>query len=130
MTDYLDLGDLEYLISRALGGDPRVTVRDWGLLESAVHRPQSSVFGTDAYPTLDAKAAALMHSLARNHQLVDGNKRLAWLAARLFYARNGRDLRAPDPATGDAFVRAVARGQHDVDELAALLRRWVGELSD
>lgn len=128
MTDHLDLGDLEYLIARTLGEQPQAHVRDWGLLESALHRPQSSVFGTDAYPTLDEKAAALMHSLVRNHPLVDGNKRLGWLATRLCYARNGRDLRAESPRLADALVRGVAAGEHDAAALAVLLSEWVHDL--
>ena len=48
-------------------------VRDYGLLEAAVARPQATVFGKDAYPDLDAKAAALLHSVARNHALIDGD---------------------------------------------------------
>ena len=58
-----------------------VMVHDVGLLESALGRPRATVFGDDAYPDLHTKAAALLHSLARNHALVDGNKRLAWAAA-------------------------------------------------
>jgi death on curing protein len=66
-------------ITRVAVGGP-VQVRDIGLLEAAVHRPRASVLGNDAYPDLLTKAAALLHSLARNHPLIDGNKRLAWLA--------------------------------------------------
>jgi death-on-curing protein len=90
-------------------------------LDSALHRPQSTVFGTEAYPGLDAKAAVLLHSLARNRPLLDGNKRLAWLAARLFYVRNGRDLRAKDPHMADTLVRSVAPGDDDVEQLARAL---------
>lgn len=129
MIEYLDLGDIQYLIVRALGQPPESIVRDWGLLESAMYRPQSVVFGTDAYPTLDEKAAALLHSLSRNHPLLDGNKRLAWLAVRLFYARNGRDLRAPDAQAGDALVRAVAMGEYDIGPLTVLLGRWIVDLA-
>jgi death-on-curing protein len=128
VTDYLDLEDLQYLITRGLGQAPETVVRDWGLLDSALHRPQSTVFGTDAYPSLHSKAAALLHSLARNHPLLDGNKRLAWLAARLFYAKNGHDLRAESPIAGDKLVRAVASGEHDVEHLAQLLTAWVSDL--
>lgn len=128
MILYLSLEDVQYLITRALDTAPESVVRDWGLLESALHRPGATVFGTEAYPTLDAKAAALLHSLARNHPLLDGNKRLAWLAARLFYARNDRDLRAPDPHTADKLVRVVAAGAHEVEPLADLLSAWVQDL--
>ncbi|MDT7728415.1 MAG: death on curing protein [Actinomycetota bacterium] len=130
MIEYVDLDDMEYLIQRGLGQKPEAVVRDWGLLESALHRPRSVVFGTEAYPALDTKAAALMHSLARNHPLLDGNKRLAWLATRLFYVRNGRDLRAPDPHEADALIRTIASGEHEVEHLAKLLAEWVHELAD
>lgn len=118
MTDHVELDDVLYLIEQALPEPVMDVVRDWGLLESALHRPRSTVFGTDAYPHLDQKAAALMLALARNHPLVDGNERLAWLAARFFYVKNGFDLRASDPVETDSFVRAVAVGKYDVDELA------------
>ena len=107
-------------IARAAVGGP-VEVRDIGLLESAVHRPRASVLGQDAYPDLFAKAAALLHSLAGNHPLVDGNQRLAWLATYVFLAKNGTVLDADDGAAYD-FVIAVADGSlDDVDEIAAIL---------
>ena len=56
-------------------------VGDYGLIDSALARPRASVFGQGAYPDLHLKVAALLHSLARNHALVDGNKRLAWTSA-------------------------------------------------
>src|ERR1700691_2458545 len=72
---YPSLPELLRIAERVLG--PDVKARDLGLLEAALARPQTSAFGADAYPTLDEKAAALLHSLARNHALIDGNKRLA-----------------------------------------------------
>jgi death-on-curing protein len=114
---YLTVPDL---LEIALGVIGDVTVRDRGLLASAAARPQSSAFGEDAYPTFAAKAAALMHSLARNHALIDGNKRLAWAATRVFCLLNGRDLKfSVDEA--EAFVVAIARGDLEVDEIAASL---------
>jgi death on curing protein len=110
-------------IARAAVGGP-VEVRDIGLLESAVHRPRASVLGQDAYPDPLSKAAALLHSLASNHALVDGNKRLAWLATYVFLAKNGIEL---DPDDDDAFelVIAVAAGKvSDVGEIAAVLTSW------
>jgi death-on-curing protein len=82
---YLDLEDILRLV-RFLGVGP---VRDLGLLDSAIHRPQSSAFGEDAYRTIELKAAALLHSLTKNHALVDGNKRIAWLATVVFCDLNG-----------------------------------------
>lgn len=115
--EYLDLEDLLQLV-RALDTGP---VRDVGLLDSAAVRPRSSAFGADAYPTLPLKAAALLHSLARNHALVDGNKRLAWLGTVVFLDLNGRQ---PDLSDDGAFrlVLDVAEGTVDVAELADRLR--------
>ena len=84
---YLTLDDLVHVATRTLGHAPEI--RDAGLLESACARPQASAFGADAYPTMHLKAAALLHSLARNHALVDGNKRLALAATLVFYGING-----------------------------------------
>jgi death-on-curing protein len=116
-VEYLDLEDVIELV-RALGVGP---VRDVGLLDSAAGRPRSSAFGEDAYPNLDLKAAALLHSVARNHALVDGNKRLAWLATVVFLDLNGH---APDLDEDAAFdlVMDAARGAADVGEIALRLQ--------
>ena len=117
---YLTLPELLHIARRVLGSDP--PVRDIGLLESAVARPQATAFGADAYPDLDSKAAALLHSLARNHALVDGNKRLALAAVIAFYGVNGRRLTLTN---GDAYdlVIDVATGHLDsVEEIARRLR--------
>jgi death-on-curing protein len=111
-------------IARAAAGGP-VEVRDVGLLESAIHRPRATVLGQDAYPDLLTKAGALLHSLARNHPLVDGDERLAWLATWVFCAKNGVEL---DPEDDDAYdlVVAVASGTiDDVHEIAARLGEFV-----
>jgi death-on-curing protein len=115
-VEYLDLDDLLGLV-RALGIGP---VRDVGLLDSATARPRSSAFGEDAYPTMALKAAALLHSLAFNHALIDGNKRLAWLATVVFLDLNGL---ATDVTDGEAFelVREVAASSLDVEGIAARL---------
>ena len=82
MTVYLDLETLLVVAERAIGGEP--LVRDYGLLESALARPRTTVFGEDAYGPMFLKAAALMHSLVSNRALVDGNKRLAWQGMVVF----------------------------------------------
>jgi death on curing protein len=116
-VEYLDVEDLLGL-TRALGAGP---VRDLGLLDSSCARPRSTAFGADAYPTLEDKAAALLHSLARNHALViDGNKRLAWLATVVFLDLNGRTVALDDEAAFE-LVMAVAEGSLGVKEIAARL---------
>jgi death-on-curing protein len=113
------------LIARTAVGGP-VHVRDIGLLEAAVHRPRATVFGQDAYPDLLTKAAALLHSLARNHPLVDGNKRLAWLATYVFLAKNGVDLDPDDDNHAYDLVIAVASGEvNDVEAIARVLGSFV-----
>jgi death on curing protein len=121
-TEYLDLADLLLIGADAVGGD--IVVRDFGLLESALARPQTSVFGADAYPDVPTKAAALLHSLARNHALVDGNKRLAWLATYVFLDINGHRVTATNDEVVE-FVLAVAAGElEEVAAIAARLRPW------
>lgn len=122
-TTFLDLDDL-LAVARAALNPTQPIVRDVGLLESALARPQASAFGADAYPTLHEKAAALLESLARNHALIDGNKRLAWVATRLFLILNESDVQAPDASIGDQFVRDVAQGKLELAEIAATLREW------
>ena len=113
-TDFLTLEDL---LEIAAGVLATVEVRDIGLLESAAARPRASAFGEPAYPSFEEQAAALMHSLARNHPLVDGNKRLAWAATRVFHLMNGRDL-AYSVDEAEEFVLAVARGDLEVRGIA------------
>jgi death-on-curing protein len=112
--DYLTLEDLIEIGSALI---PGFAIRDLGLLESAAARPQTTVYGKDAYKTFPIKAAALLHSLARNHCLVDGNKRLAWAGTRTFCLLNGFDLvMSIDEA--EAMVQATARGELDVPALS------------
>lgn len=115
--DYLSVEDL---LEIAAGVMHHVVVRDAGLLAAAVGRPQVTVFGDDAYPTFEDKAAALLHSLVRNHALVDGNKRLAWSAARVFCLLNGRELTYTVDEAEDLMLSA-ASGQVDVPQIAAWL---------
>lgn len=128
MTRYLDLDTVLVIATRAIEAEPEVA--DYGLLESALARPRATVFGQDAYPQIHEKAAALLHSLVKNHCLVDGNKRLGWLATVVFCYVNGHDVEAPDDDAYD-FVIAVADSTiFEVGEIAAQLARWsrpVGE---
>lgn len=122
MTEFLTLDDLLLVAEIAIGGE--VKVRDHGLLASAVARPQTTVFGEDAYPDLLMKAAALLHSLAGNHALVDGNKRLAWLATYTFLDINGLTMVTTDDEVVE-FVVAVAAGEvAELSEIAARLASW------
>jgi death-on-curing protein len=116
-VEYLSLEDLLGLVS-ALGAGP---VRDLGLLDSACHRPRSGLLGQEAYPTLVGKASALLHSLACNHALVDGNKRLALLGTVVFLRINGYYLDLTDDEAFD-LILSVAAGQFDAAEIEKRLR--------
>jgi death on curing protein len=114
---YLTLEELLHVAERTLG---EVAVRDHGLLESALARPQTTVFGEDAYPSLDEKSAAFVHSLARNHALVDGNKRLALMGLIAFYGMNGRRLTMTNDEAYE-FIMAIAVGE--LDDVASIADR-------
>ena len=117
---YLALPELLHVAERTLGSE--YAVRDYGLLGAALARPQATAFGKDAYPDLDAKAAAVLHSIARNHALIDGNKRLALAALIAFYGLNGRRLTLTNDQAYD-LVMSVAAAQLDaVDAIAAVLQ--------
>lgn len=116
---HLDADDLLYVAERATG-EP-VELRDPGLLESAAGRPQATAFGRDAYPTLHEKAAALLHSLARNHPLLDGNKRLALAATLTFLRVNGWRGTLDNDAAYDLIVAVATGALDDVEPIAARL---------
>lgn len=87
---YLTYEELIHVGIRVIGDD--IAVRDAGLLESALARPRTTAFGKETYASIEEKAVVLAHSLARNHGLVDGNKRLALAAMIVFLGINGRQL--------------------------------------
>lgn len=122
MIAYLDLDDLIEIAQLVLGSPPRV--RDYGLLSSAVARPATIAFGHEAYPDLWDKAGALLHSLCMNRALIDGNKRLAWAASRVFLALNGIPLCDVEVDAAESFMLGVAGGQvSEVADIARELRK-------
>jgi death-on-curing protein len=120
-VEYLDIEDLLTLSTMLLGESP--PIRDVGLLESAAARPRASAFGEDAYPDLWSKAAALLHSIVKNHALVDGNKRLGWLATAVFLELNGIDVSVSSNDGVYALVMDLAATDRAVPEIADRLRR-------
>jgi death-on-curing protein len=118
-VEYLTVEDLLQLTDD-LGA---LVVRDLGLLEAAAQRPQTTLYGREAYPDLHEKAAVLLESLTRNHALVDGNKRLGWLATVVFYELNGIQLDAPGDDAYDLVI-AVSTGEVDYAEASRQLTRW------
>lgn len=116
MIDYLTLDDVLALTARA-----GFTIADYGLVESALARPQASVFGEEAYPTIHQKASALLQSMATNHALADGNKRTAWAATRLFYGLNDYRITATEDERFELIIAVPTRELNTVTMIAARL---------
>ena len=123
IVEYLDLDDLVLLATGVLGDPP--PIRDLGLLGAAAARPRASAFGADAYPDIWTKAAALLQSIVKNHPLVDGNKRLGWLACAVFLDLNGIDPTVAGDDDVVSLVVGLAAGSVDVPELVTRLRALV-----
>ena len=119
---YLDLFHLLTLSGSLLGHPPEV--RDLGMLESALTRPQAQMLGVEAYPTLHLKAAALLDSVVNNHGLVDGNKRAGLVAVFVFYGFNGLDFDAPQGDVYELVMRVADGSLRDVVAIAHLLEGW------
>jgi death-on-curing protein len=121
---YLTAGEVMLVNEQEVGPD---LLADFGLLEAAVLRPQQSVFGSDAYPDMHTKAAAMMHSLIRNHAFIDGNKRTGVLATILFYNLNGYTI---ETIQEDLIALAldIVEGQIDVEGIVGILKSWARPL--
>jgi len=120
MTMWVTTDHVQEINKRFVGPD---MLRDFGLLDSAIMRPQASAFGADAYPSLHEKAGALLQSLARNHPFVDGNKRTAWATVEIFYQLNGHTLAVSDDQIVSLMVD-IAEGFVDVIGIAGMLKEW------
>lgn len=128
MTRYVTVDELVYINEQVVTGEAihsivegKRAVRDMGLLEAAAARPMASAFGTDAYPTLDEKAAVLLHSLARNHPFADGNKRTATVAALFMLAVNGQQV-IWDEQEALTWIVAIAEGKQSPEAFATWLQ--------
>lgn len=117
---YLTASDVLAINEEEVGED---LLADFGLLEAAIQRPQQAVMGQEAYPDIHYKAAALMHSLIRNHPFIDGNKRTAVVAVVTFYKLNGYQVRAEQDKIV-ALAVDIAEGQLDVPGIAGALKGW------
>ena len=120
-VEFLDLDDVLGLARRLLGDPP--PIRDVGLLGSAVARPQTSIGGDDAYPTIWLKAAALLQSIVDNPALIDGNKRLGWLATAVFLEINDASVAAASNDDVYDLVMAVAAGASTTEGIAEKLQQ-------
>jgi death-on-curing protein len=119
-VEYLDVEDLVDLARLLLGNPP--PIRDMGLLGSAAARPQTTVFGEDAYTDIWSKAAALLQSLVKDHPLIDGNKRLGWLSTAVFLELNGVATHAAPNDDVYEFVIGIAAGAGTIEQIAEGLR--------
>ena len=119
--EFLSLEDLLDIVT-ALRIGP---VRDLGLLNAAALRPQTTLMGQDAYPSTAAKAAALLESLAKNHALIDGNKRLGWAACSVFFSLNALEI-SETVSNDDVYdlVVAVASSRVTLEQVCATLSDW------
>jgi len=118
MTQYLTPEQVLFIHSRLIaetGGSHRV--RDVGMLQSALGRPQATYAGKELYPNIFTKAAALLDSLVRNHPFVDGNKRTAIASASLYLRMNGYHLRVGNDEMA-RFTLACAQSQHSLNGIA------------
>lgn len=107
--------------ARHLGGRP--AVRDVGLAQSAVARPQTIAFGFEAYTTLEEKAAALLHSIICNHPFVGGDKPTAWAATETMLVANGHVSGLTNDQAFDLVIRiATSCSEIEVKEIAAALQ--------
>ncbi|WP_025690954.1 type II toxin-antitoxin system death-on-curing family toxin [Paenibacillus zanthoxyli] len=125
MTNFLTKEEVisaHYFMMKRMNDAEQAGVKDHGLLESAVHRPQQSIFEEDAYPTLFDKAAAFLESLVKNHCFHNGNKRTAYLVTKSFLMLNGYHLRMEREYAVE-FIVDVAKGLHSLETITHILKR-------
>lgn len=117
---YLTLDEVLAVADRVIDGE--VLLRDAGLLEAAVARPQATVFGQDAYPDLHSKTAALLLSICTNHALIDGNKRLALAGTIVMLGINGWVLTLTNDEAYDLIIAVASGSLTEVSDVADALR--------
>jgi len=117
MTVYLSIEDALIQV-KSLG----FYVKDNGLLEAALSRPRTTVFGEDAYPTLQLKAAAMMHSIIKNHPMIDGNKRTSWVLMVSFLWINGYQHNM-DTMAGFELTLGIAESRLELEDAASIIEK-------
>ena len=122
MTEFVDLEIISTQLKRV-----GFHTRDIGLLESALARPQTSLFGEDAYPTLELKAAVMVESIILNHPMVDGNKRTSWFALNVFVELNDYEIQATQNEVFD-YVLDVANKRLDAEGSADWIKTHLKKL--
>ncbi|MFD1175307.1 type II toxin-antitoxin system death-on-curing family toxin [Paenibacillus puldeungensis] len=129
MINFLTIEEVisaHYFLIKRMNDAEQAGVKDHGLLDSVVHRPQQSVFGEDAYPTLFDKAAALLESLVKNHCFHNGNKRTAYLVTKSFLMLNGYHLRMERQYAVE-FIVDIAKGLYSLEKIAPILEKYSEE---
>lgn len=109
------------MIQRYSPGE-QIGVKNPGLLESAIFRPQSSVFGSDAYPTISEKAAALFESLGQNHPFQNANKRTAFTSLVIFLRYNQLHFKM-DMKLAENLTVDMVNHRYLLHELASIIER-------
>jgi death-on-curing protein len=112
-----------YFMMKRMNDAQQAGVKDHSLLDSAIHRPQQSLFGEDAYPNVFDKATALLESLVKNHCFHNGNKRTAYLVTKSFLRINGYQL-TMEREFAVEFIVDIARGVLSFDEIKRVLARY------
>ena len=97
-------------------------IRDINALESAITRPFMTFDQKDLYPSLTAKASALIESLISNHPFIDGNKRVGYVIMRYFLLMNGFDIHATQSEKFE-FVIKIAQNQLQFEQINS----WISE---
>ena len=110
-----------YFMMRKMKDADQAGIKDHSLLDSAVHRPEQSLFGEDAYPSLFEKAAALLESLVKNHCFHNGNKRTAYLAVKSFLMVNGYHLKM-ERYFAVEFIVDIAKGECSFEQITSILQ--------
>lgn len=126
---YVEIEDVYYIhqaiIKRA---GTKASIRDFSLLHSAVERAKATYLGRDLYPTVFAKAAALVQSLCQNHPFTDGNKRTAWVSVKRFLYLNDYQLKSNQKDVVD-FMLAVDNEKLEIAEISGWLKKQAIKIS-
>lgn len=116
-----------YFMMNRMNDADQAGVKDHGLLEFALHRPEQSLFGQDAYPSIFDKAAAFLESLVKNHCFHNGNKRTAYLVTKSFLKLNGFQLQM-ERADAVEFIVDIAQGKYSLESIARVLKELSKEV--
>ncbi|WP_258232071.1 type II toxin-antitoxin system death-on-curing family toxin [Priestia megaterium] len=123
MIKYLTIDQVIEINKRMIlmyNDNEQIGVKDRGLLESAVYKPQQTLFEKDAYKTIYDKAAVLLHSIAKNHAFYNGNKRTALMSMIVFLYTNGLKFTMSD-SKADEFVVRIVKNEFTLETIAEFI---------